>query len=170
MKSVLRQQINRMSVQEAYNAIYCDHLTGCLNRRAMDLDDRKAVIIVDLDSLKYINDSFGHRAGDKFICWLADGLKERFDSESVYRLGGDEFAVKTDSPLLSQIELERFKEVFPCFSYGAGSTVDIADQNLKMNKECRVKTGHRVGRGECPTWINVIENFNLPENSLCNRN
>jgi len=48
----------------------------------------------DVDNLKFINDTFGHREGDLALIRAADALQEAFrDSDIVARLGGDEFAV-----------------------------------------------------------------------------
>ncbi|WP_233280641.1 EAL domain-containing protein [Devosia rhizoryzae] len=82
-----------------------DSLTGLPNRArynqvldgaleaALASGDKLAVVALDLDRFKDINDSFGHAAGDQVLRALADqingGLK---DGEMVARLGGDEFA------------------------------------------------------------------------------
>lgn len=82
-----------------------DHLTGVLNRRAFELELRgaldsardgpgHALIYLDLDDFKQLNDSFGHQAGDAFLIQLArtmNGCIRRHDR--LARLGGDEFAV-----------------------------------------------------------------------------
>lgn len=53
-----------------------------------------AVLMIDMDGLKAINDTFGHRAGDAAICELAERLRRAVrNTDSVARLGGDEFAV-----------------------------------------------------------------------------
>jgi diguanylate cyclase (GGDEF)-like protein/PAS domain S-box-containing protein len=54
-----------------------------------------AVLFVDLDHFKYVNDNFGHKAGDMLIVGIAGVLREAFRETAVqvYRLGGDEFAV-----------------------------------------------------------------------------
>ena len=53
-----------------------------------------AVLMLDLDNLKGINDSFGHNAGDQVIISMAEALRTRLRSADVVaRLGGDEFAV-----------------------------------------------------------------------------
>lgn len=83
-----------------------DPLTGLLNRRRFDteldrcrtLADRwneaAAVIVLDLDNLKAINDQFGHRAGDELLRSVAGLLTARLRVTDVCaRLGGDEFAV-----------------------------------------------------------------------------
>ncbi len=79
-------------------AAYTDALCGVPNRAAFL--DRIAeppasgvVAMIDLDSLKTINDRFGHGAGDAALETVARCLRERCgDAGSVYRIGGDEFA------------------------------------------------------------------------------
>jgi diguanylate cyclase (GGDEF)-like protein len=79
-----------------------DPLTGLLNRRALTrelerqlaLGGRGALLLLDLDNFKDINDLRGHPAGDQVMCTLANVLRERLGGEHVLgRLGGDEFAV-----------------------------------------------------------------------------
>jgi diguanylate cyclase (GGDEF)-like protein/PAS domain S-box-containing protein len=83
-----------------------DPLTGCLNRRgfeecadaqirAMRRHGRTgAVVVLDVDHLKPVNDTFGHAAGDELLCWVAQTLEQVVrPTDAVGRLGGDEFAV-----------------------------------------------------------------------------
>jgi diguanylate cyclase (GGDEF)-like protein/PAS domain S-box-containing protein len=78
-----------------------DALTGVLNRTAFLRDLRRtfaagptAVLFVDLDGLKAINDTFGHGAGDAAIVAAAGMLRRSvLGSDVVGRLGGDEFGV-----------------------------------------------------------------------------
>ncbi|OED37853.1 hypothetical protein AB833_22320 [Chromatiales bacterium (ex Bugula neritina AB1)] len=81
-----------------------DVLTGIANRRGflehckdhLDspvADKQTAVLLLDLDSFKTINDTFGHDAGDAVLCATADRLKRILDKLGhAGRLGGDEFA------------------------------------------------------------------------------
>ena len=95
-----------------------DVLTGLNNRRGfmilatglLKFARRAAysvcLLYIDLDSLKYINDTFGHAAGDTAITHFARILTETFrDSDVIGRLGGDEFVVliidATESDLTS---------------------------------------------------------------------
>jgi len=86
-------------------AAMVDPLTGIANRRsflqdAQDLAKRHlsnpcpaAVLLIDLDHFKSINDRFGHAIGDRVLQVFADGLRENVRStDLVGRLGGEEFA------------------------------------------------------------------------------
>ncbi|OOZ40753.1 hypothetical protein BOW53_06445 [Solemya pervernicosa gill symbiont] len=63
-------------------------------RRIQDQDDRLAVIYVDVDRLKIVNDQLGHLYGDEMLCTLATRLKACLrESDTLARIGGDEFGV-----------------------------------------------------------------------------
>lgn len=79
-----------------------DGLTGLPNRFAFnaatsqmpyDRDGSWALLLVDLDNLKLVNDTFGHLAGDALIQAAARRIARVAAPERVFRLGGDEFAV-----------------------------------------------------------------------------
>ena len=85
-----------------------DSLTGLLNRRAYErsLEEHLArgeryghtgaVMVLDLDSFKEVNDTLGHSAGDELIVRVAGALAGRLrESDTLARLGGDEFAILT---------------------------------------------------------------------------
>ena len=88
--------------EEALN----DSLTGLFNRRAWDnligLEEERckryghptAILMIDLNNLKTVNDSLGHTAGDELIQKAATALKGCVRSNDIVaRLGGDEFAI-----------------------------------------------------------------------------
>lgn len=55
---------------------------------------RGAVLVVDLDRFKEINDSYGHRAGDLVLIGVSSALRESLRSDDIIaRIGGDEFAL-----------------------------------------------------------------------------
>lgn len=78
-----------------------DALTGLRNRRALDGDlariDRRstyALLLIDIDHFKQINDQFGHLAGDEVLKLVAHTLDRSLRAQDVaYRYGGEEFAV-----------------------------------------------------------------------------
>ena len=66
---------------------------------AIDKGDAQfALLMVDLNNLKYINDTFGHDKGDKYLQGSCDLVTTTFDHSSVYRVGGDEFVVVVQGP------------------------------------------------------------------------
>ena len=89
---------------------YEDNLTGLENRSSFEKVKKEisaggtlkdyVLVMADLNRLKYVNDTYGHDAGDELICGAADALRGSFDQEDDYlfRIGGDEFVVlsKTD--------------------------------------------------------------------------
>jgi|GEM_PF-875614 len=83
-----------------------DPLTGLWNRRRFEqdlahqlercrrYDERAALVLMDVDGFKQVNDVLGHLAGDEVLCALGDALSSRLRaSDRAARLGGDEFAV-----------------------------------------------------------------------------
>ena len=83
---------------------YSDTMTGVANRNAfmrdMELfhgeDEQQmpvGVAYVDLNGLKRMNDSQGHRAGDRMIISMAEAIARFFRKNEIYRTGGDEFVV-----------------------------------------------------------------------------
>lgn len=85
---------------------YCDTLTGLPNRtswfttlnsrleEASRNDQRLAVLFVDLDRFKIINDTLGHSIGDKLLVAVSQRLRDCVDGDDLLaRLGGDEFTI-----------------------------------------------------------------------------
>jgi diguanylate cyclase (GGDEF)-like protein len=107
------RRAERTEAQLRYLADH-DSLTGLLDRRRFraELDQyasfseryggQGAVMIIDIDGLKAVNDKLGHHAGDTLIRAIADVLRERVRAtDIVARLSGDEFAV-----LMPQTDVE----------------------------------------------------------------
>lgn len=83
-----------------------DALTGLLNRRGFEREierhmrhveqfgDGGALLVIDLDHFKYVNDSMGHSSGDELIAAVARVLRDELEqADALARLGGDEFAL-----------------------------------------------------------------------------
>ncbi len=67
--------------------------------------DRLAAVFWDVNNLKYVNDKYGHAAGDGLIQTLAAVLYElSTDRRKVYRIGGDEFVMLIENPVETEIE------------------------------------------------------------------
>ncbi|WP_230414369.1 EAL domain-containing protein [Collimonas silvisoli] len=93
------------AAQLSYQASH-DELTGLINRReferrltvamitSRDQQRQHAVLYLDLDQFKVVNDTCGHAAGDELIRQVSVLLKQRLrDTDTIARLGGDEFGV-----------------------------------------------------------------------------
>ncbi len=124
-----------------------DPLTGLPNRllfhsrltHALDIAKRNqtqlAVIYIDLDHFKNINDSFGHNVGNEVLIMVSDRLKNRVrESDTLGRIGGDEFIL-----LLEQIE--GIEQV----AYVAQSILDILSEPFKIEDCKNVFLGASVG-------------------------
>lgn len=79
-----------------------DALTGLFNRGAFekmkkyltDSLEPMALLLIDVDLFKKVNDTYGHDAGDKALIKVATLIKEQFrSSDLIFRVGGDEFAI-----------------------------------------------------------------------------
>jgi diguanylate cyclase (GGDEF)-like protein len=98
---LLRQALQREQVLAR-----TDYVTNAYNSRAfyelVELEMSRSaryrhlltLAYLDIDNFKYINDTFGHRIGDKLLCAVVDIIKyDSRKSDMIARLGGDEFAV-----------------------------------------------------------------------------
>ena len=103
----LLMRVNHVKMQEKLRTIsITDELTGLLNRRgffalaeqqlkmAGRTKAEMALLFADVDSLKTVNDTFGHQEGDRALTAIADIFRETFrDSDILARMSGDEFAI-----------------------------------------------------------------------------
>lgn len=95
-----RAQAERAALQRVADT---DQLTGLSNRRVFETTleaakrgeiDRLALILVDVDHFKSVNDRLGHEEGDELLCDVANQLRASVrGSDILVRLGGDEFAI-----------------------------------------------------------------------------
>ena len=78
-------------------ALFLNRVTHCLARQSRREDRRFAVLFLDLDRFKVVNDSLGHRVGDMLLKSVARRLKACLrPGDTVARLGGDEFTILLD--------------------------------------------------------------------------
>ena len=144
-----------------------DELTGIGNRRHADtllnsLEDGDALILLDLDGFKEVNDTLGHAAGDQVLQDLSQHLRDCLrDSDTSARLGGDEFLVvarraSSDPVAVAQRILRGWASAGRSTTISAGvalhqadvatgETFDRADQALYRAKE--------GGKNQARMWL-----------------
>jgi len=121
---VLALQKTKTSLEEVRNLAYADELTGLINRRKFNeeldksLNDCRAnnskiaILILDLDRFKLINDCYGHDAGDKVICQFGERIQSIVCKTSVTcRMSGDEFSVLIKDVKSSEDVLETCNKI-----------------------------------------------------------
>ena len=104
-----------------------EHLSHAL-ARARRQGSKVAVLFVDLDDFKFVNDSLGHQEGDRVLRMMAERLKRCLrGSEMAARIGGDEFAVVLEGVA------------------GAGAAVRVAERfQERLRVPFEIEGGHRM--------------------------
>jgi diguanylate cyclase (GGDEF)-like protein len=102
----LFDEVQRLAVTDSLTSVYNRHkLTDSLNleiERARRYDRPLSIIMIDMDGLKSINDTYGHAAGDEALILVADSIKSCIRKVDLpTRFGGDEFMI-----LLPETDLE----------------------------------------------------------------
>ena len=129
-----------------------DGLTGLVNRRcfgarldatlaeARDSGTPAAVLVLDLDNFKAVNDTCGHAAGDELLRRVAIALRSRVRSTDVVaRLGGDEFGI-----LLTDVTPERARSV-------------AAELLAAVNRQARVSSNGRHVRVTASIGVSTVD-------------
>lgn len=118
------------SMDKTFSLAYYDTLTGlpnrqlCLDRIKQALNsahrnkDRMALLFLDLDQFKHVNDTLGHANGDLLLKIVADRLKSCLrENDTVARLGGDEFILLVNS-VTNQFEIIKVAEkILKCLDH-----------------------------------------------------
>lgn len=153
----------RAEESSRYLAEY-DQLTGLLNRHSGELrlaeqmadaearGEPLAVMVLDLDRFKEINDTYGHNAGDNVLVTIANRIRTVIRStDLVARLGGDEFLLT----LAHSEQLETLHRV-------ARKLVDVIGQELEVVENVREKVGASIGIATFPehgqSWKQLSKN------------
>jgi diguanylate cyclase (GGDEF)-like protein/PAS domain S-box-containing protein len=151
----------RIAEQKLHDAAFRDPLTGVANRRLLrslasehehdNENELVALLYVDLDGFKEINDCFGHVTGDKVLAQVALRISSAVrPSDHVVRLGGDEFAVVCKS-LVGTMEAVLI----------AQRVIDQIAEPVSAGSDTVVEIGASVGiactRSEAATFDELIK-------------
>ena len=157
-----------------------DPLTGLANRARFEErlahaggEAETAVLFIDLDNFKTVNDSLGHSAGDQFLSEVARRLSTCVRvGDMVARMGGDEFAVlitgagaKVRAPRIAErilrelappIELER-RAITPSASIGIACAEDVHNpQEILRDADLALYEAKRSGKGRAQLYRPVM--------------
>jgi len=131
-----------------------DLATGLLNKKAFRYEAEQglmeysgsimnAMIFLDIDNFKFVNDCYGHMLGDEVIRALADTIKEHFGETCVCgRFGGDEFTIfikEVEDMLELEMKIEAFREAFSKIAFG-----EKKDLYVTLSIGASYSTGIRV--------------------------
>ncbi|MFV1982708.1 MAG: putative bifunctional diguanylate cyclase/phosphodiesterase [Thiohalomonadales bacterium] len=126
----LQFQANHDSLTNLYNRFYfITELDKIVNQHVRGDSNKYAVIYLDLDNFKYVNDTMGHMAGDQLIREVSSLLQNRTRKTDILaRLGGDEFAILLfhEKNLKLEYVSDSFRKILSDFVFKyEGSIVDI---------------------------------------------
>ena len=109
----------------ANRALFGDRVTHALARRGLP-EERAAVLFVDLDDFKLVNDSLGHAAGDQLLSAVAERIRACLRrQDTAARLGGDEFAI-----LLEDMDEDGAAEIAERIQEALRQPFSIGDRQL----------------------------------------
>lgn len=140
-----------------------DPLTGLINRRLLEArlehalttsqrtSETGALLLIDLDRFKEVNDAYGHPAGDELLQKVAQRFKHRLrQSDSLARLSGDEFAVMLEPPMTSQIA-----------AYVAHQLLDALTKEITLDCGASIEIGASIGVGLFPEHGRTVSDLLL---------
>ena len=120
----IEKQANNDFLTGLYNRMRCEHDIELSIEQAKESGSQGALLYMDLDDFKHINDGLGHQYGDVLLKAISHGLQRISGVESnCYRMGGDEFVIIINYHQYNRLNelLEEIQEVFdkPWFLKGA---------------------------------------------------
>lgn len=146
--------LNHRLIADVYHMASRDALTGALNRRRIEEDavrlrarcmrtgESLAIMMIDMDYFKSINDRYGHPAGDKVLCALAEIAQKSIRPDDYFaRFGGEEFCMLLTATTESEAyELaERLRQAFE------GFTLTLGKEHINVTVSIGVADSSHVG-------------------------
>lgn len=109
--------------QQLIIALEYDSLTALPNQSKLKMKlrryiGRQSLLLLNLDNFRFINTAYGSAFGDRFLCTVAELLKQQFPDAELYRINADEFALYYSSPVYLLPQVERFRDYL--FSHSLG--------------------------------------------------
>ncbi len=131
-------QETREANEKLRELAYHDPLTGAANRLLLkkkfeQLKESKAdsiaLLFMDMNEFKYINDTFGHDVGDQLLGKVVSRIREELrESDLLCRLGGDEFVI-----LLSNMEIFAIESLLDSIQFAMERPMSINQQMIQVS-------------------------------------
>lgn len=147
--SVLASIISMIIFKRISNPFYMDMATkdsptGLKNRNAYEVDlynmkargqlEGKAIVMMDINGLKKVNDRLGHNAGDDYINLVAENIRLVMNDDMIaYRVGGDEFVVLVERASVDKLE-----------GYITECETKIREQKKYSAMRCSISCGYAI--------------------------
>jgi diguanylate cyclase (GGDEF)-like protein/PAS domain S-box-containing protein len=174
---ITREITKRKELQEKIEQLaYCDTLTKLPNRRSLDdkmsfimsKSERSqkycALVFIDLDNFKPLNDTYGHNVGDLLLIEVANRLKSNIRKlDAIARIGGDEFVIVLD-------EFDEDKEISKENIFNVVEKIRIYlaqpyefciinedKENIDIEHNCTASIGICMFKGEEESSINIFK-------------
>jgi diguanylate cyclase (GGDEF)-like protein len=144
VNAMLQDEIaeRRLAEERAHELATRDPLTGLMNRRSLAeqlehammrasrVNEQLALLFLDMDKFKSVNDSLGHDAGDELLVQVASRLRSAVrESDVVARLGGDEFVVLMEGLPSYAAAAEVANKIVTAI----GEPFEVCSQNLRTS-------------------------------------
>lgn len=174
---ITRESTKRRELQEKIEQLaYCDTLTKLPNRRSLDdkisfimsKSERSqkycALVFIDLDNFKPLNDTYGHNVGDLLLIEVANRLKNSIRKlDAVARIGGDEFVIVLDEfdenkdiskeNIFNVVEKIRIYIAQP-YKF---SIINEENTHIDIEHNCTASIGICIFKGEEESYINIFK-------------
>lgn len=174
---ITREITKRKELQEKIEQLaYCDTLTKLPNRRSLDekmsfimsKSERSqkycALVFIDLDNFKPLNDTYGHNVGDLLLIEVANRLKNSVRKlDAVARIGGDEFVIILDEfdedKDISKENIFQVVEKIRIYLAKAYkfNIINEEKENIDIEHNCTASIGIRMFKGESESSIDIFK-------------
>lgn len=148
LEEELKWQATHDQLTKLYNRKYIEDALDSEVRRLRRSDEESALLYIDLDRFKYINDTIGHAAGDRLLIEISNLLSTRLrNADLLARIGGDEFSVILRNVNLEHVYeiadeyrmlLEQYIFVHDGSDYNINGSIGVASLNSASNSSSEV--------------------------------
>jgi diguanylate cyclase (GGDEF)-like protein/PAS domain S-box-containing protein len=181
-RKALEEQLKHQAMHDpltglANRGLFMDRLRHAVDRASRD-PENLAVLLLDLDGFKQVNDSLGHGAGDQLLMQVADRINDAVrPGDTVSRMGGDEFAVllersREEAPsIVAQRVLNKLRApilidgkplvVQGSIGVAAGSTADNSAEELLRNADLAMYDAKAKGKASFASFVPAMHSAML---------